>query len=202
MYNFFKIRKYQRQFEQLKCLMYEYWASLPRQEMSDGGTKLLGDSDRASDLREKIVHLLPYVVEAANTLGISHTLRSCPPPITGGPVIPVEIYKCIINPKQGHNPIGRQLIIDKVEESISASRKRQNEALVHWLCPWNWLIDSCVLVVRLPFVILRRAGVPPKIEENVIAHLIKIVFLIIIVTYLTYKGLKLQDIDLTQLLGF
>jgi hypothetical protein len=202
MYNYFKIKKYHAYFKNLKDLMHEYWESLPREELSEGRTVFLGDSNKASELRTKIVHLLPFVTEAADMLGISHRMESYPPPITGGPVIPVEIYKSIIQPNQGYRQIERQLIVDTVEKSISASKKCEREALNHWLCPWNWLIDSCALIIRFSFLILRRAGLPPKVEENIIAHSIKILFLIIIITYLSYKGLKLQDIDLLKLIGF
>jgi len=57
-------------------------------------------------------------------------------------------------------------------------------------------------VIRLPFVILRKAGLPPKVEENIISQVIKVVCVIIIIAYVAYKGLKIDLGPLLKLIGF
>lgn len=133
--------------------------------------------------------------EAAVVLGIGYIALSYPAPAIGGPVIPVNLYQSIIDPQIGHKVIERTLIIDTVEKSVTIAKKTKKEALFHWPYPWNWIIDLCALVIRIPFIILRRAGLPDKIEENIIAHVVKIIFVIILVSYLTYKGLRLEQIN-------
>lgn len=182
--------------------MHEYWDSLPRQQMANGQISDLGDSEKSAKLRKEILHLLPYVTEEADVLGISHRVRSYPAPIVGGPVVSVDIFNAIVDPNQGHHRIDQKKIIDCVEKAISTARKRQKEALFHSLCPWNWIIDGCALVIRLPFLILRRAGLPPKVEENIISQVIKVVSVIAIIAYVAYKGLKLDLGPLLKLIGF
>jgi hypothetical protein len=199
MYNYFKIRQYRKHIENLNVLMREYWDSIPRQQISDGHISNHGDSEKSLKLRKDILHLLPYVTEDADALHISHRMSSYPAPVVGGPIITIDIFDAIVEPKQGHHKIDQRTIIDCVEKAISTAKKREKEALRHWLYPWNWLIDGFALIIRLPFVILRRAGLPPKIEENIISQVIKIISLIIIVGYIAYKGLK---IDVGTLLKF
>lgn len=201
MFNYFKVRNYRIQFEELKSLMEEYWSKLPQQEFEFSQISY-SDSKESKIIRKKIVKLLPHVIEGAEYIGIDHTFQSFPMPAVGGPVIPVSAYNSIINPNQGHKEIEPTLIEDTVEKSISMARMREKEVLIHWLCPWNWLIDLCVVILRIPFIILRRAGVPSKIEENIVAHVIKVLFVVTIVTYLTYKGLKLESLDLSNVFKF
>lgn len=182
--------------------MHEYWDSLPRQKMANGQISDLGDSEKSAELRKEILHLLPYVTEEADVLRISHKLLSYPAPIVGGPVVSVDLFNAIVEPDQGHRRIDRRKIIDCVEKAISTARKRQKEALFHSLCPWNWIIDGCALAIRLPFLILRRAGLPPKVEENIISQVIKVASMIIIIGYVAYKGLKLDLGSLLKLIGF
>lgn len=198
MNNYFRIRQYRKHFEQLKELAFKYWDSIPRQQINgDGFATFLGDSDQSKVIRNEIVKLLPYVNEAAEKLNISHNLISTS---NRGPNVRVNLYKAIIDPEQGYRPpIPKIKITDALEFSVSASKKREREALIHWLCPWNWLIDGCALIIRLPFLILRRAGLPPQIEENIISQIIKVLSVIVIIAVATYKGLKL---DLNELLKY
>ncbi len=200
MYKYLKIGQYRKHIERLSTLMHEYWDSLPRQEMANGQISCLGDSGKSVGLRKEILHLLPYVIEEADVLGISHRLHSYP--IAGGPVVSVDLFDAIVDPNKGYRTIDRKKIIDCVEKAISTARKRQKEALFHSLCPWNWIIDGCAWVIRLPFVILRRAGLPPKVEENIISQVIKVVCVIIIIAYVAYKGLKIDLGLLLKLIGF
>lgn len=195
--SYFRIRQYRKHFEQLKDLAFKYWDSLPRQQINgDGFATFLGDSEQSMVLRNKIVRLLPYVNEAAEKLNISHNLISS---FKQQPNVQVNLYKAIIDPEQGYRPIPKIKITDALELSLSACKKHEREALIHLLCPWNWLIDGCALIIRLPFLILRRAGLPPQIEENIISQIIKVLSVIAIIAVATYKGLK---VDLNELLKY
>ena len=200
MYNYFKIRQYRKNIENLNVLMREYWDSIPRQQILDGHKSNLGDSEKSIKLRKDLLHLLPYVTEDADTLRISHRMRSYPAPVVGGPIITVDIFNAIVEPKQGHHKIDQRTIIDCVEIAISTAEKREKEALRHWLYPWNWFIDGFALVIRMPFIILRKAGLPPKIEENIISQVIKVISVLIIIGYVAYKGLKVDIETLLKLL--
>jgi hypothetical protein len=76
---------------------------------------------------------------------------------------------------------------------------KEREALIHFLQPWNWIIDIAALIIRIPFLILRRAGVPPKIEENIISHIIKILATIALISWLMYKGLSIAEINILEI---
>jgi len=201
MHNYFKIRRYREDFERIRDLMYEYWSKLPNQQLHQGQISY-EDSEESAIVRKGIVHLLPYVNEGGDALGIAYVVQSYPAPVVGGPILPVNLYRSIIDPTLGHKTIERTMIVDTIERSISIARKSEKEAIIHWLCPWNWLIDGCALIIRLPFLILRSAGLPPKVEENIISQVIKVVSVIIIIGYVAYKGLKVDIGQLLKLIGF
>ena len=58
------------------------------------------------------------------------------------------------------------------------------------MLPWNWLVDFPAAVIRFPFAVLRAAGLPPKVEENIISHALKVVFALALAAGLTYLGLQ------------
>ena len=181
MKNYSRIRQYRIYFEQLRKLMNAYWEILPSQQIQIGQVSYK-DSDKSLVIRKQILNLLPYVNGATEFFGLGYVVKSYPAPAIGGPIIPVNLYNSIINPQIGHKIIEKTMIIDAVEKSIAVAKGAEKAALVYWLCPWNWFIDLTALIIRIPFIILRRAGLPDKIEENIISHAIKVIFIIIITT--------------------
>jgi len=199
MKNYFKYRRARINFEKLRELMHDYWKTLPQQKYSLGQISYR-DSKESLEIRKQILALLPNVSGAAQHFGINYTVTSYPAPAVGGPIATVSLYDSIINPQLGHKVIEKPMIEDAVEKSIAIAKGFEKDSLIHWLCPWNWIIDGCALIIRIPFIILRRAGLPDKVEENIIAHVIKIIFFIVLMTYLTYKGITLEKMDLTKII--
>jgi hypothetical protein len=74
------------------------------------------------------------------------------------------------------------------------------EAWSYWLRPWNWAIEFAAFIVRIPFLILRRAGLPPSIEENILSQVIKIVFMIIWLLLMIRFGLEKTGIEIADIL--
>lgn len=90
--------------------------------------------------------------------------------------------------------------METIIRTRSTAEKTWKESLTHMFLPWNWVIDVWALIIRIPFIILRRAGLPPKVEENIIAHAIKILSTVALVAFLTYKGVTISDEFVTQIL--
>lgn len=192
--NYLSARKYRKVVTDFEKLANKYWAALPEQHRSDFGEKFVyEESNESEKTREEICELLPYVEEAAQSFGINYTLRSYPAPAVGGPVIPVNIFRSVINPEIGHCVLDRKIITDTLIMARSVSYKAEGEALLHMLNPWNWFVDSCALFLRIPFIILRRAGVPAKVEENIWANVVKAVLGFSIIGFLFYRGLVSID---------
>jgi len=201
MKNYFKFHKARIDFEKLRKLMYAYWEIVSIQNIPIGQISYK-DSEESLKIRKQILSLLPRVKGAAEFCRINYTVKSYPMPAVGGPIVSVSLYDSIINPQLGHKVIEKTMIEDAIEQSIAVARGHEKDSLLHWLCPWNWIIDGCALFIRMPFIILRRAGLPEKVEENIIAHVIKIIFVILLITFLAYKGITIEQIKLTEILKF
>lgn len=199
--NYFQARKYFSLFESFQRLAYEYWQQLPEQHPSDMVRFQYQENLESLAIRTKIAQLLPHVEQAAGALNISYTLRSCPPAAIGGPIIPVNIFSSVINPQIGWDILSRTQINDTINEAISVAREVCRASLVHMLLPWNWFIDSCALVIKIPFLILRRAGVPPAVEENIFAHALKVIATIGLLSLLSWLGYKSIPVDIARIFG-
>lgn len=195
--NFFQAlncKKVGRKFEQLAQ---DYWAALPVQQRSDMVRFQYRENDDSASMRMKISAMLPDIEEAAALLGVNFEATSYPAPAVGGPIVPVNIFRSVIDPQIGHSTMDRKLIADTIVRVRRCAEKECQRQIIHYLQPWNWLIDLCAFIIRLPFLILRRAGLPPKTEEALVSQIIKIVGVIVLVSFLAYKGISLTGIDLT-----
>ena len=199
---YLKMRKYIKLFKDFKKLTFAYWKSLPEQIENTLEMESFRyiENEESLNIRENIVKSLPHVEDAANDLKILYIYKSIPAPDIGGVIIPFSIFRSTINPEMGHEVLDRTIIIDTINESISIAEKRSREELIHILLPWNWVIELAAFIIRIPFIILRRAGLPPKVEENIIAHAIKIIGTIIVTSWLAYKGILLTNIDIIDLI--
>ena len=70
------------------------------------------------------------------------------------------------------------------------------------LSPWWWIVDVPALIVRFPFLVLRAAGLPPKVEENIISEAIKgvlsVVLSVALAAMMAYLGLEGLAPDLAE----
>lgn len=183
--SYFRARKDKKFFKDFKKLTKEYWDTLVDNATPYGiiGTSRYTESEGSNMVREKIATLLPFVEEAAKNSSPANGRR-----------IPINIFSAVIEPSQN---LDRNSIENEINRSISIAEKRCKDELIRMLLPWNWII----FIIRIPFIILRRVGLPPKVEENIIARAIKkIVEIIILVTLLTYGGISLSGVDLINLI--
>ena len=199
--NYWKAKHYLGVIKQFEILVYEYWKKLPDQSRyGDFGRFHYQDNDETMKIREKISYQLPHVQEAAKALGVSYVFQSYPAPAVGGPVLPVNVFHSVIEPNMGHSTMDQKLIMHTMTTARSLAEKQTENELIHMLLPWNWIIDLCAFVIRLPFIILRRAGLPREVEDNIISQAIKIIALVLLVSFLTYKGISLAQIDILRLI--
>jgi hypothetical protein len=197
--HYFQAQRHLKKFETFYKLASEYWESLPEQHPSDMVRFTYQENSASSALRAQIAAILPHVEMAASELGVGYILTSYPPAAVGGPVVPINIFHSVINPQIGWDILDRRYITDTLHKAMSVAREARRRSLIHALLPWNWVIDVCALIVRIPFLILRRAGVPPQVEENIIAHLVKVVATIALISWLAYQGVSIADMP--KLLG-
>ncbi len=199
--SYFQIKRYARLFGEFEQLTQEYWSALPEQHHDSFlGRFKYTENEESLKIRMKIAQMLPFIQRAASYLGVSYTGKSIPPAAIGGVIAPVDLFQSVIDPQQGYEIVDRKYIMDTINAAKSLAAERKRKELFYILLPWNWIIEICAFIIRIPFLILRRAGLPSKVEENIIAHTIKIVATIILISWLTYKGVSLTGIDIVGLI--
>jgi hypothetical protein len=67
-----------------------------------------------------------------------------------------------------------------------------------FLNPFWYVVEAFAYVIRIPFLILKRAGLPAAVEETVWAHFVKAIVLIVILEACTYFGIKVTFGDVLQ----
>src|SRR5438128_815596 len=152
-------------------------------------------------LREQINLLYPEVNDLAMNLGVSVVFQSYPAPAIGGPVLPVNVLLSVVDQEMGHKPIETQMILDMIDRCIGTAKVVKRRSLKRLLIPWYWLIDVPTIIVRFPFLILRNAGLPATVEENIVSQVIKAILVIVILAIGAYFGIQIGVSDLLKLFG-
>jgi hypothetical protein len=201
--NYFEAWRAEQRFLKYKELAIQYWSIVPqdtrdRHSISEGVSNR--ETDQSFQLREQISQLFPEVNSYAQLLGIGIEARSYPAPAIGGPVLPVNILESVVDRRQGHVTLSKTLIIDKINECIGSAQSAKRQGFWRLVLPWYWVIDIPALLVRIPFLILREAGVPAKVEENIISYFIKVIGVILILAGMVYLGLEKYIPQLLDLL--
>jgi len=176
---------------EFRDLMAEFWAA--RKEHRD--------LEKFARLREQIAMRITEVQEYTERLGLGTVLHSFPAPAFAGsaPVVTLNIFECVLDPDRGHEPVDNLLIFDFVNTAIGAAHTAKRRGLVRLLSPWYWVIDLTGFVLRVPFLILRQAGLPATVEENFAAMIIKVLEFALIVWVALRFGLRLSLDDLLGL---
>jgi hypothetical protein len=112
---------------------------------------------------QKRQQLLPTITRDAKKLGIAAETRL--QPRIG------EIESRVGTVLFGGRPADN---LDAIDNCIGAAKVARQRALVRLLVPIYWLIDIPALAVRLPWLILKKAGLPPEIESNVVSNVLKV----------------------------
>ena len=148
-------------------------------------------------MREQIICLFPEANTSANRLGVSVIAHSYPAPIVGGPVIPVNILYAAVDNNEGHTPIPKQRILDTIDRCLAQAVAVKKQLFKHQLInPVWWVTEIIAYVLRIPFLILRRAGVPAKVEESLWGNIFKVMFFIFMVWLSLRYGLNLTGKDI------
>lgn len=201
--NYFKARRAEKLFRKYKELTLAYWKAKPPDERDwfevQGGVEG-PESTESQQLREQVNLLFPEVNILASRLGIGVIFESYPAPAVGGPIIPVNVLLSVIDQEMGHRRLPEQRILDLIDRCIGTAELTKKEALQRLHKPWYWIIDIPAFLIRIPFLILRAAGLPRAIEENIISQVIKVVLLIATFIVLGYFGFRASLSDLVNLL--
>jgi hypothetical protein len=200
--NYFVARRAEQKFLLYKELAFKYWSTISQEDRGHRNmfeNTLNSDIEQSFQLREQLSQIFPEVNTYAHLLGIGIVAHSYPAPAVGGPVLPVNLLASVFDPNRGHVTISRQTINDKINECIGSAQIAKEYGFWRLILPWYWLIDIPALFIRIPFLILREAGVPAKIEENIISHIIKVIGVLLILAGMVYLGLEKY---IPQLLDF
>lgn len=99
--------------------------------------------------------------------------------------------------KQGYGQLPQQDILDGINRCLAqAIAVKKHLFWRQLLNPVWWISEVIAYILRIPFMILRRAGVPANVEESIWGHIVKVgVFIAMILIGLHY-GLNLTAKDL------
>ncbi len=202
--NYFAAHQAEEFFRALKRLAAEYWQESPDDNRTghDIATGLARrETEKSRRLREEIAQMIPEGDTLAGEMGIDVTVGTLPPPTLGGPILPVNMLRAIIDPRCGHGTISRERIEDTLNLCIGIAQARKRRAKWTTFNPLWWLIALVAFVLRIPFLILRQAGVPRAVEENILAHLIKTLLMVATIALMAYLGLERYVGELMKAIG-
>lgn len=200
--NYFEAKRIYNLMVQFRPLSLEYWGKKPKDDRTwyDKDLRIAPESDESVLLREEINKLIPVVDTAAIEMGINTIMQSYPAPVVGGPVLDVHLFLSVITQDLGHGGISQQEVLDHLNRCVGLAEDEKRNAFWRLVLPWYWLIDIPATVVRLPFAIMLKVGLPPSIEKTVIAQTFKVILIIALIAYASYKGIQIASFDLMKLL--
>ncbi|HEY4678795.1 MAG TPA: hypothetical protein VIJ01_16635 [Candidatus Angelobacter sp.] len=198
MATYFQASKALRVFQEFNRLCIAYWNARPEDTRSWMSSDAPAPQNAESmALREQLMRLLPEAYTSARQLGVPVTAQSFPAPMIGGPVVNVNLLYAAVDQDQGHGTVSLHLIMDKVNECLGKATNLKKQLLWRELLnPIWWIVEVIAYVLRIPFMILQRAGVPAKVEESIWGHIIKIGVFIAMVLIGFHYGLKLSPKDI------
>lgn len=184
--NYFRAWKAECLFQEYKELAFAYWSSLP--PMINGQLQSRAPvSDQSRRLREKINFAFVVVSQLAHELGYGVVAQTYAP-MGGAPPLPVNMLLAVIDPDMGHVVMGRGRVLDTINRLIGVARRERKRAFWRMVNPFVWIVEIPAFCIRLPFLILRTAGLPKSVEKSVWSHVIKILLLLGVLALLTYLG--------------
>jgi hypothetical protein len=170
--NPFQAGYYLREIRAFTGLYFSYWNELSKNQPSEYGAlrgEKGGETQDSLMLRQQISRKTPHIVSICSRVECKEGAKF----FRDVYVFPssMEVYD-VLKRIEGHC----ELVLE--------------EALSYWLKPWNWAIEFAAFIVRIPFLILRRAGLPPSIEENILGQIVKFVLIIMVLLIAAYLGLE------------
>jgi len=186
--NYFEARRAEILFREFKRLALDFWDAEEN-----------NDAERSRQLREQLNSLLYSANTFATSLNAGVTAQQLPPLAFGGAVIPVNFLRAVIDPDQGYGRISHVRALDAIDGCIGAAQYHRRKALQRLVNPLCWLVDGPAALARWPFLIMRKAGVPPSVEENLVSQVIKVIITISIFGVSAYFGVKVTLEDILKL---
>ncbi len=160
--------------------------------------KKLSEADNIIDTcREKIAKKTIRAIEISDKYGVSTSILSIPPPIIGGPMIPVNIYEAVLNDNSYGRKMNSQLIMDAINKTIGQIEVQKKKDIINIFNPMFWIKLLFVKIIRIPFVILSMSGFNiEKIENHLISKLFKffeVAFIILMLLRFGFDESKIKD---------
>ncbi len=130
-----------------------------------------------SDLRDEIAKEIPGISRIAWSLGVNTERLSYPPPMVGGPVIPVDVFHSILE-DYGYVPTHEITRFDTLNKMLGILKETKQAALFQAFNPLNWLSNF----LKIPFWLIRQTGFnTEKIENALWGKLFRLLELLILI---------------------
>jgi hypothetical protein len=181
------------------CL--SYWRELPDNQPRDFDVRIGAkrkESKESRLLRQQISQRIPHIEFICSQIGYDPRMQFARLP--DGLSFTVDVLAAIIKDVVVPERMSREEIYDVLKRIEGECEVALRKAWIYWLQPWNWVIEFAAFIVRIPFLILRRVGLPPSIEENILSQILKIVSTIILLLLIAYFGLEKIGIGITDIL--
>jgi len=158
-------------------------------------------NEKYQQIREKIAKYINEVSRIANRYGIQTIVKSYPAPVVGGPVIPIDIFYSVLH-DYSHHGIDRQLVWDKINETIGECEADLKKEFYRLFNPLYWIQSIIVFIIRIPFMLISVSGFNiDKIEDHFISKLFKLIELLIIILFILKLGFSKEELK-QVILGF
>lgn len=155
-----------------------------------GEQRDVGTDPQYQMVREKVTRGMSRAVRLGRSLRVPFDLLSYPAPITGGPVIDVNLFESVLK-DTSHGGVDRQWVIDSLNRTVGAAEEKVRVERRHALNPAWWLWSVLVFVLRIPFILLSAAGFnTAKFEDELWAKLLKAGEVILIMYFAVRWGVK------------
>jgi hypothetical protein len=198
MTNYFQAVKAERVFTEYKRLTLAYWEAQPEDDRGWMAREFPAlETEESSHIRDQIVAMFEEANQLAHIMRIPVESRSFPPLARGGPIIPINALYAAFDRRQGYRDVAKQDVLDVINRCLAqATRDKKRMFWRQLMNPLWWAIELMAYVLRIPFLILRRAGLPAKIEESIWGNVIKVLFFLLIVWLSLRFGLNLSAKDI------
>ena len=176
--NPFKVYKALRIFQEYEKTLKAYW-QLKEQASKSRTNKNSILQNNIEEQREKLSRLIPYAEYYEEYLNLTLTISQCPPPSIGGPVIQYSPFRWSLASESDIIGVSKPFIMDYIVTAVEAAKIRYKESIKNIINPFCWIIYISSQIIRIPFLILRQAGVSPRIEENIVSQIVKVILSLI-----------------------
>jgi hypothetical protein len=186
-------------FREYKRLTLAYWAAQPEPSKYAwmAGDVPASENEESQRIREQIISMYPEASICANQIAVPVTSQSFPPVMRGGPAIPINVLYGAFDRRQGYGEMAQQDILDGINRCLAQAETFKKLLFrKQFINPIWWVTEAIAYVLRIPFVILRKAGVPANVEESIWGHIVKILVFITMTLIGLHYGLNISAKDI------